>query len=387
LAPSYQKSSRELSLSINCTHFNQCNSCHYDGDYQNTINDKVENLKKHFNKLLDDIPIDIFASTHKHFRDRMEFRIFHKDSDIFYAMYGEDKKIFFIDECFVVNRSIFDIMPKLLSYIKNSSTLKTKLYSVEFFSSKSKDMLITLIYHKKLEDDWQIEAKELESILDTKIIGRSRKQKLILSSDFITENLLIKDKEYIYQNQENSFTQPNSLVNEQMISWCVNNIADKNSDILELYCGNGNFTIAFSDYCNKILATEVSKNAIKSAKQNMILNNKQNIKFARMSSDEIALAINKTREFTRLKEIDLDSYDFKTIFVDPPRAGLDEETLKFVGKFTNIIYISCNYHTLYENLQTTLTTHDIKSFAIFDQFAYSKHLECGIYLTKRKSDE
>jgi tRNA (uracil-5-)-methyltransferase len=69
--------------------------------------------------------------------------------------------------------------------------------------------------------------------------------------------------------------------------------------------------------------------------------------------------------------------------VDPPRSGLDALTVKQVSEYENIIYISCNPETLKENLQNLTQTHDIKRFAIFDQFPYTEHLECGVYLTRK----
>lgn len=102
-----------------------------------------------------------------------------------------------------------------------------------------------------------------------------------------------------------------------------------------------------------------------------------------MSAEEFTEAVNKTRTFTRLEGIDLDDYDCKTIFVDPPRAGLDEDTVKMVAQYPNIIYISCNPNTLHDNLVELSKTHEIAKFAVFDQFPYTDHLECGVVLTAR----
>jgi tRNA (uracil-5-)-methyltransferase len=101
-----------------------------------------------------------------------------------------------------------------------------------------------------------------------------------------------------------------------------------------------------------------------------------------MSSEEFIEAKNKIREFTRLKDINLNSYNFHTIFLDPPRAGVDSETLKLAQEFEQIIYISCNPETLKRDLDILIKTHNIHYFALFDQFAFSKHIESGIILKK-----
>ncbi len=60
----------------------------------------------------------------------------------------------------------------------------------------------------------------------------------------------------------------------------------------------------------------ISKTSIKSALRNCALNNIENIDFIRMSSEEFVEALNEVRAFNRLKNIDLKSYDFDTIFMD-----------------------------------------------------------------------
>lgn len=74
--------------------------------------------------------------------------------------------------------------------------------------------------------------------------------------------------------------------------------------------------------------------------------------YLRLSAEEFTEAYLGKREFRRLQEqgIVLADYRFSTIFIDPPRAGVDEETLKLVAQFDNIIYISCNPITLRANL-------------------------------------
>jgi tRNA (uracil-5-)-methyltransferase len=230
-----------------------------------------------------------------------------------------------------------------------------------------------------------VKAKELQKIFNIKIIGRSRKQKVILNTDTIDEVLSINDYSYRFQYKEGGFTQPNQKVNVKMIEWVLNNIKPKD-DLCELYCGGGNFTIPLSKFFNKVIATEISKTSINSAKQNCLLNGVENIDFIRMSSEEFVEAREKTREFTRLKDIDLESYNFSTIFLDPPRAGLDTTTTKLSKQFDHIIYISCNPDTLYRDLLSLTKTHTINNFALFDQFAYSNHIESGVILEKIKNN-
>ena len=79
----------------------------------------------------------------------------------------------------------------------------------------------------------------------------------------------------------------------------------------------------------------------------------------------------------------LSSFEFKTLLVDPPRAGLDSDTLGLAKGFARILYISCNPKSLIENMAELNKTHSIEALAFFDQFPYTEHLESGVILKRR----
>ncbi|MGB1333523.1 MAG: tRNA (uridine(54)-C5)-methyltransferase TrmA, partial [Porticoccaceae bacterium] len=223
---------------------------------------------------------------------------------------------------------------------------------------------------------------QLESTFNIKVIGRSRKQKIVLSDDYVTEKLVVSQREYSYQQIEASFTQPNAQVNQKMLTWASNCLANSTDDLVELYCGNGNFTAVLAQYFDKVLATEISKVSVNSANTNFAANKINNVSIARLSSEEFTQALSRERAFRRLADIDLDSFNFSTIFVDPPRAGLDSGTERLVTQMDNILYISCNPDTLAENLKLITKTHRVVKAALFDQFPWTHHIESGVYLQR-----
>lgn len=273
-------------------------------------------------------------------------------------------------------------MAPLLDAINTNLSLSYKLFSIEFLTTLSGEALITLIYHRQLDKLWEVEAQKLQNALKIGIIGRSRKQKVILDKDYVTETLTVNDRQYRYQQVESGFTQPNAEVNCKMLSWASHCLSYKQGDLIELYCGNGNFTVVLAQYFDRVLATEIAKISVNSALVNFKQNHVTNVSVARLSSEELTQALNKEREFRRLADIDLDSYNFSTIFVDPPRAGLDMGTEKLVTQFDNILYISCNPISLINNLKSITKTHKIYKAALFDQFPWTDHVESGVYLQK-----
>ncbi|MFY4808272.1 tRNA (uridine(54)-C5)-methyltransferase TrmA [Aliarcobacter butzleri] len=374
---------------MNCNYFGICASCTlFDKTYEEQLNYKIQREKERFSNFTN-IDFDIIKSNESNFRNRAEFRIWWEKGEnnkeiLSYAMNDFKKNILKINSCEMVSHHIKELMPKLIDELQNDLELSFKLFAVEFLGSSTKDMLVTLIYHKKLEESWIQKAKEIEKRLNIKIIGRSKKQRLVLTNDYINETLNISNQNFFFAYEENGFTQPNTNVNIQMIEWVLENTKDSSKDLCELYCGGGNFTIPLSTKFRKVLATEISKTSIKSALRNCSLNKIESISFIRMSAEDFVQALNKVRAFNRLKDINLDDYEFDTIFMDPPRSGLDDTTRNLAKDFENIIYISCNPETLHRDLEELTKTHEIEKFALFDQFAFTNHIESGVILRKLK---
>ena len=376
---------------MNCKHFGSCGSCGlYEIGYEEQLKQKEERVSGLLAPYYQG-DLEVFDSPTDHYRARAEFRIWHEGDRCDYAMGKmqrdgvKNKGAINIEECPKVIKPIEKRMWKLLEKI-NASTevLKQRLFAVEFLATTTDECLITMLYHRKLDDVWSAEAKALEAELNCKIMGRSRKQKVILSDEFVTEKLEIDGKTFSYVQYESGFTQPNPTVNVKMIEWAINQAKTVGyGDFLESYCGLGNFTLPLSHYFDKVLATEISKRSIHAALENCALNSIENITFARLASEEMTEALNGTREFSRLKEIDLESYNFSMVLVDPPRAGLDEGTIELISKIENIIYISCNPETLARDLETLVQTHDVVEAAMFDQFPHTEHVESGVFLKKK----
>ncbi len=369
---------------MDCKYFGECGACRvYEDGYKRQLSQKLALNKSRFQTYYTQ-EIKVFESPQKHYRARSEFKIWHIEDDIFYAMNHKERQgVVVIDLCPQVNEYISALMPKLLREIKEKG-LGSKLFGADFLSSSSGEIVVSLIYHRKLDSVWEEKAKEIAQKLSIYIIGRSRKQKVVIGQDYITESLTVKNKEYKFNYIENSFTQPNPRVNEQMIFWAMDAFLGSRGDLLELYCGAGNFTIPFATLFNKVLATEISKSSINAAKSNMLLNDVENIEFVRMSVEEFVEALDGVREFRRMKDIDIESYAINAIFVDPPRSGMDEHSCRFSARYDTIVYISCNPETLCRDLEILTQTHEVIDMALFDQFPYTHHVEMGVKLLKKE---
>ena len=328
----------------------------------------------------------VYPSTPTGFRMRAEFRIWHEADELNYVMFRRDDPAtpVSIDDFPIACDRIRQLMPLLRAALKADDILRRKLFQVEFLSTLAGETLVTLVYHRKLLQDWEAAAARLAEKLQVSVVGRSRKQKIVLGASFVRESLRVAGRTYCYRQYEQAFTQPNAGVNIAMLTWACERAAAAPWNLLELFCGNGNFTLPLAAHFDQVIATELAKASVRAARENLDANGIDNVQIIRLSAQEVAQAMRGEREFRRLAEmaLPLGSYDLRTILVDPPRAGLDEHTLEMAGAFEAIIYISCNPQTLADNLLLLRHSHRIEQLALFDQFPYTEHMECGVFLRR-----
>jgi tRNA (uracil-5-)-methyltransferase len=292
---------------------------------------------------------------------------------------------------------INELMKAMMKAIQEVPVIFQNLFEVRFVTTKlDEESIIVLCYKKPLHQDWLAAAENLASqIGKVKIIGHARKQLQITKhnnpsgDEYIKEQLMIKGQPFYYLQTEGAFTQPNAYVCEKMITWALDMTSDsQDSDLLELYCGGGTFTAPFSKNFRKVLATEISKSSVNLARKCFELNQIENIAVVRLSSEEFTEFFLGKKDFSSRmahlpKPIDIRDYNIQTVFVDPPRAGLDPATCALISRFQKIVYVSCNPVTLARDVEALRATHEVTRVAAFDQFPYTEHLESGVVLVRR----
>lgn len=356
-------------------------------DYEQQLAQKIDSVQQAFRSF--SMPeLEAFRSAPLHYRMRAEFRMWHDGDNLDHVMFDQTtKQKYAVNHFPPASKVINAVMARLIALLKDNQVLRRKLFQIDYLSTLTDEILVTLVYHKPLDEEWISEGQALRALLrnDFKIdiIGRSKKQKVLLDKDYVLESLPVNDRLYQFKQIENSFTQPNAGVNCKMLEWALDITQGCQGDLLELYCGAGNFSLPLAQNFRRVLATEISKSSVAAAQQNIQLNEIDNVKILRMSSEEFVQGLNNERSFRRLEGVNLQDYDCQTVLVDPPRSGLDDETLAMVQEYNNIVYISCNPDTLKDNLTVLQKTHDIVRFALFDQFPYTHHIESGVYLQKR----
>ena len=238
------------------------------------------------------------ASIASGYRLRAEFRVWHEGDALHYVMFppGEPRNPRIIEAFPIAGPRITEAMPPLRQALESSTELRRKLFQVEFLSTLSGELLITLIYHRPLNDTWHAAAETLAELLACKIIGRSRKQKRVLDTDWVEEVIQVESQAFRYRQPEQCFTQPNGFINQKMMGWLLEQCHTTDTDLLELYCGIGNFTLPLSQRFRSVLATELSKPATAAARWNTEANQTHNIELARLSAEEMSSRDGRTNE-------------------------------------------------------------------------------------------
>ncbi|MFF7706131.1 tRNA (uridine(54)-C5)-methyltransferase TrmA [Pseudomonas sp. NPDC007930] len=353
-------------------------------DYRRQLDEKTARLAELLAPFAAPAP-QVFDSPREHYRLRAEFRLWREAGQQHYAMFapGEKRVPILIEQFPIASEQVNALMPRLKAAWQADAALGHKLFQVEFLTTLAGDGLVTLCYHRPLDAAWEQAAQQLAAELGVSVIGRSKGKRLVVGRDYAVETLEVAGRPFTYRQPEGAFTQPNGQVCGKMLNWAFEALGERDDDLLELYCGNGNFTLPLATRVRQVLATEISKTSVNAALHNLAHNGVENVTLVRLSAEELTQALNKVRPFRRLEGIDLDSYAFGTIFVDPPRAGMDPDTCELARRFERILYISCNPETLAANISQLHDTHRIERCALFDQFPYTHHMEAGVMLVRR----
>lgn len=366
-------------------------------EYQAKLDEKADRVRELLGDHLQ-VPLHVQASNPLNYRMRAEFRIWHVGDQCHFAIFDpQTKKPIFVEQYPLACERINELMRDLQEAFgeereQGEKMLRHKLLQIEFVASTSGEALVCLVYRKKIDDAWMAAAQRLEAKLGEKgfkchVIGRSKGKKLVVGGEHVVQWQEVHGRRYPQWQTENKFSQSNAAICNAMQHWVLDQVKGpegrRASDILELYCGNGNFSLPLASIFRAVLATELDKWSVRAATACAKEADVSNLKFAFLTASETAEAFDKVRDFRRLRDagVDLDQYDIKTIFVDPPRAGLDAGSLELTKKYDEIVYISCNPAKLRAELDS-FPDHKIEAAALFDQFPWTDHAEVAVVLRR-----
>ncbi len=163
------------------------------------------------------------------------------------------------------------------------------------------------------------------------------------------------------------FTQVNTGINRLMVNRAVDMLALKPDDqVLELFCGLGNFTLPLAQKAAEVVAVEGDAGLVARARENAQCNGIENVTFYTANLFE------PLEHEPWLKQV------FNKALLDPPRTGAVEilEQLPKLG-VQQILYISCNPSTLARDAGELVHKYGyrLKAAGVMDMFPHTAHVE------------
>ena len=301
-----------------------------------------------------------------------------KEGKLIYGFYrNHSNDIIQLDDCKIQseqsNRLLLEIQ-QLLSEAINQKHLRHVLIK---HMQNSDEIMVVFVAWKHFE--------ELNKIVEALVKKHNNIKSCILNINTYDDNVILGKKEYLLYGENyvkddlmgktfllssKSFYQINSAQTAKLYQQTLSlaNI-QKNDVVLDLYGGIGTIGILASDFAKKVITVEVVKEAIEDGKNNAKLNQIENIEFF---CGDVKKFMSQYHE-----SVDI-------IIVDPPRKGIDVETISSMleMKAKRIVYVSCNPNTLIRDLKLMNEDYHIEVVQPVDMFPHTRHTEVIVLLQK-----
>ena len=173
--------------------------------------------------------------------------------------------------------------------------------------------------------------------------------------------------------QPGQFVQINRTLNRAMLDQALEWVDPQpDQNMLDLFCGAGNFSLAFAPRVKSVLGAEGLEDLCRQGEQNARLNAVLNLEFKTVNLFE-------PNQYGRLKR---DRFDL--VVLDPPRAGA-AELMPWLSKLGSekILYVSCHPATMVRDIQMLSGVYRVEKVGAMNMFPHTTHLEAMTLLVKK----
>ncbi|MEI0596464.1 class I SAM-dependent RNA methyltransferase [Brachyspira pilosicoli] len=279
--------------------------------------------------------INIIKSPNEHYRLRVN--MIAQNGNIGFYKFNTNEFVN-IDECIILKEKLFC---KIKNFV-NHSNITGNIYAIESNNDK------TLSFADIIKQNKNIDTSYFDGIT----IKQKKKIK-IYGIDKTNYNTYFGEVPLSHK----SFFQSNHYLLDEFQKSAVKYFNEYDKNIVELYAGSGFFSVAIKnkleslniDY--KLISSEISSDAVNIAKD-----------------------IIKEDASETLKKI---NYNVDSLFVDPPREGLDKKVIENIIRIKpkKIIYISCNPMTFARDINLLKEYYQLIDLNIIDMFPDTYHIE------------
>jgi 23S rRNA (uracil1939-C5)-methyltransferase len=352
-----------------CEYFGKCGGCQWQNiDYQYQLKAKEEILRESLQRIagIKDFEIEpIVASPNKYnYRNRVTLHL-ESINGKHSIGFKEEKshELVPIEKCPISSENISKLIHRI-SKLLSGYDKKILPFEKVFISDIAEVTALSFTPKKNISESEvnKVFYKLKEHIQGVDISIDNREE---MSFEFEVSGLK-------YISSPSVFAQANSEINEKLIKTLIKWADLKKTDnVMDLYCGYGNFSLHIARRVKKVLGVDNDRKAIRFASKNARLNSIKNCSFEGWN-------VKKYLERHKPKE------NQDLVILDPPRAGA-KEILKSIINLNpkKILYVSCNPTTLARDLKELIKCgYNLKKIQPFDMFAQTFHIESISLLNK-----
>ncbi len=234
---------------------------------------------------------------------------------------------------------------------------------------------------KKLAAALKDEFKDIETVIftvnktDTGLLVTGR-ETVLLGKGYIEDELMGKR----FRISAKSFYQVNPVQTEKLYAKAIELAKlDKNSKVIDAYCGTGTIGIIASEFAGEVVGCELNEDAVRDADHNARLNGCENVRFFCGDAGQFMQDTAMNGGFVP-----------DVVFMDPPRAGSDKAFISALCEISpkKVVYISCNPETMARDVKLLCQGgYKAEGFYPVDMFPHTQHVECVGVLTKKDNPQ
>ncbi|MFN2330086.1 MAG: class I SAM-dependent RNA methyltransferase [Chromatocurvus sp.] len=250
------------------------------------------------------------------------------------------------------NRAQFKTDGHQLGYVAAGSNTLVAISDCPILTTPNRNTLQALL-RQLPEPAWKLPRKHIWTSLD------------------IDEQI---SAETVVPNQRRPFRQGNTAQNLRMQEWLAAALEplDRSHAVVELFCGNGNFTAVLAEMgFSDITATDSAEDAIATLT-------------ARNLPGVTAAAHNLYAE-DAYEKLRIQLKQAHILVLDPPRDGLKhiDPLLRHARRLRHVFYISCDLATFTRDTSRLLDAgFSLKTLQPLDQFPHTPHIELLAHLAR-----
>ena len=376
-----------------------CGGCDFwHMDYEEECRLKADRVRQCLNRMggesLENVPI-LAAPTCYGYRNKAQYPVSSQKGRAFAGFFrAGTHQVVENDRCLIlpqdtdrVKKIVMDFVNHFRISAYDETTQKGLLRHIYVRrGTVSGQVLVCLVVNGRKLPQYELLIEKLKAVpgFATLVLAvNSRPGNAILGDEFIT----LYGPGYIedtlcglnFRLSPRSFYQVNHHQAQRLYEAAIEQAGITKKDlVLDLYCGVGTITLAMAGAAGKVIGVEVIEQAVEDAKQNALRNGIENAEFFCGDAGKAAL------------ELENRGIIPDVVVVDPPRKGLNADTIEALGKMAprRIVYVSCDPATLARDVALLKEKgYRLISAQAADLFPRCAHVETIVLLGRKDIHE